>query len=348
MQAIRLHCQTTGQLLSYAASHGLDVEALTAEFGLDTSAVGAAEVDIDFATRAQLFRVVGERLNDPEIGVSLAMAVAIGRNLDPGEFALRSPDLRTAAEMLMRASGLRSPLTRFAVAEHETAAVVTHWVHGDIDPGPEVGDFVIAYMVRVARLVTGKEFPLRYAWFMRSQPVSSKKMEALLGTRDLRYGCRDRGICFDASLLRTRGPSAPVGAAPPGEASTGWGTLPPTAPAPSVPVATRARAIIAARETVPSEDELAKSLRMSVRTLRRRLAAENTSFRYLREETLMRRAHRLLTHSHESVEQIAQSLGYKYATNLSRAFRRAYGLSPAQVRLATRPLVEGFVSTASA
>jgi AraC-like DNA-binding protein len=75
-------------------------------------------------------------------------------------------------------------------------------------------------------------------------------------------------------------------------------------------------------------DEVVRRLRLSPRTLVRRLAARGTSFRALLDGHHRRRAALLLGQPQLGVAEIAERLGYQDPTNFARACRRWFGLSP--------------------
>ena len=81
-----------------------------------------------------------------------------------------------------------------------------------------------------------------------------------------------------------------------------------------------------------SIEQVADRLHMSDRTLKRQLAAENTSFSTLVDEVRYRHATSLLSRTDYSLEQIADELGYSDVANFSRAFKRWSGRSPSSWR----------------
>lgn len=82
----------------------------------------------------------------------------------------------------------------------------------------------------------------------------------------------------------------------------------------------------------PTLESIARSNRVSPRTIDRHLRRENVSFRELVHQVRFERACDLLQNSPATVAQIAQRLGFSDAANFSRAFRRALGMSPAEYR----------------
>jgi len=80
-----------------------------------------------------------------------------------------------------------------------------------------------------------------------------------------------------------------------------------------------------------SIEELAAMLHMSSRTLRRKLAAEQQSYRALVEEAKLDMAKELLL-AGKSIEAIAERLNYSDPSNFGRAFKKKTGLSPTAFR----------------
>lgn len=90
-----------------------------------------------------------------------------------------------------------------------------------------------------------------------------------------------------------------------------------------------------------SEEDIARALFVSKRTLARRLDQEGTGYRQLRDQLFAELAARHLRESALSVEAIAALLGYHDSANFRRAFRRWYGQSPWQFRQAPRGYTGG-------
>ncbi|WP_083208608.1 AraC family transcriptional regulator [Mycobacterium malmoense] len=82
---------------------------------------------------------------------------------------------------------------------------------------------------------------------------------------------------------------------------------------------------------------VARQLAMSERTLRRRLAEENTTFRDLVEEVHRVLAEELLATGALSVEDVALRLGYAEATSFIAAFKRWTGTTPARHQRSVAP-----------
>jgi AraC-like DNA-binding protein len=83
---------------------------------------------------------------------------------------------------------------------------------------------------------------------------------------------------------------------------------------------------------MPDMDAVAKELHLTARTLRRRLGEEGTTFVALRDELRMMRAEQLLAGPRQSLDQIAEQLGYAGATSFVNAFKRCRGRTPHRFR----------------
>lgn len=83
---------------------------------------------------------------------------------------------------------------------------------------------------------------------------------------------------------------------------------------------------------LPPIAAVAHALGMSERTLRYRLAEQQTNFRTLRDQLRFEQASQLLLNSQDSIEQIAEKLHYNEGSAFAHAFMRWSGQSPNQYR----------------
>ncbi|MEC7815563.1 MAG: AraC family transcriptional regulator ligand-binding domain-containing protein [Pseudomonadota bacterium] len=83
---------------------------------------------------------------------------------------------------------------------------------------------------------------------------------------------------------------------------------------------------------LPSLEAMAERFFVSSRTLKRRLADRETSYREIVEAVLKDRAIQLLRYTNQSISEIAYELGYADLSNFSRAFRKWTGKSASEFR----------------
>ncbi|MDD0843926.1 AraC family transcriptional regulator [Pseudomonas sp. Gutcm_11s] len=96
-------------------------------------------------------------------------------------------------------------------------------------------------------------------------------------------------------------------------------------------LAGRIRALLLARPgRLPDMEQVAASLHMSSRTLRRRLDEDGSNFRLLLDEVRQALAEELLATGGLTLEEIAERLGYGEVSNFIHAFKRWKGVTPRQ------------------
>ncbi|WP_165857325.1 helix-turn-helix transcriptional regulator [Marinobacter sp. JSM 1782161] len=83
---------------------------------------------------------------------------------------------------------------------------------------------------------------------------------------------------------------------------------------------------------LPSLEAMAERFCVSSRTLKRRLADRDTTYREIVEAVLKDRAIQLLRYTNQSISEIAYELGYADLSNFSRAFRKWTGKSASEFR----------------
>lgn len=98
----------------------------------------------------------------------------------------------------------------------------------------------------------------------------------------------------------------------------------------------RALQLALQRDGPLSFNQVAVTLRMSPRTLKRRLAESGVRFSDLIEKARRERALLLLRSPELSLDEIADKLGYSTLSNFTRAFRRWTGLTPSVYRRRVR------------
>ena len=98
-------------------------------------------------------------------------------------------------------------------------------------------------------------------------------------------------------------------------------------------IAARVHAHLAAcTGTYPPAADVARTLGLAERSLRRALSAERTSYRSLLDAVRLEKSMELLADARLSIEQVAQRLGYSEPAAFIHAFKRWTGSSPAAFR----------------
>ncbi len=102
-------------------------------------------------------------------------------------------------------------------------------------------------------------------------------------------------------------------------------------------IAGRVREVLLYNQAQPTSfDAVARRLKMSARTLKRRLREEGTSYRKVAEELRTQLAIKYLRDTELTLEDIASSLGFRDSTSFRHAFRRWTKKTPGGFRPASR------------
>lgn len=101
----------------------------------------------------------------------------------------------------------------------------------------------------------------------------------------------------------------------------------------SKPVSDQVRTLLLTRpQGGVTEEEVARAMFVSKRTLARRLQQEGSGYRQIRDEVLCELASQFLRQTNRSVESVSASLGYHDSAAFRKAFRRWTGRTPSQFR----------------
>lgn len=82
----------------------------------------------------------------------------------------------------------------------------------------------------------------------------------------------------------------------------------------------------------PKAEDMARQLAMSPRTLYRRLGEKDTSYQTILDEVREDLAKSYLAHTHLSIDQISDLIGFTETTTFRRAFKKWAGVSPSEYR----------------
>ena len=85
-------------------------------------------------------------------------------------------------------------------------------------------------------------------------------------------------------------------------------------------------------DSMPSADQVAEKLNMSVTTLRRQLQKEGTSYQKLKDECRMEAAFHYLNYAELSNNDIAEKLGFDEPSAFFRSFKKWTGMTPGEYR----------------
>ena len=273
--------------------------------------------------------------NDPDLGLHAALAYEVG-DYDVAEYcAAASPTVRGALEAICRYSRLLSDVARHSFEVDGDRARLCF--DSDI-PLPRASiDYTTGMVFTSSKnWLAGTEIiHERVIWFQYDEPADTSTHRLVFEDTPIVFGAPRNAIQFRASDLELPIPSAnpklhrilqahaeaALGERPSDQSTT-----------------RRVRELIV--ETLPcgttSIEEIASQLEVSRRTLLRRLAAEDTTFKDLLDDTRRGLAMEYLSDGALGASEVALLLGYSQPTAFHRAFKRWTGLTPEGYRRGER------------
>ena len=188
----------------------------------------------------------------------------------------------------------------------------------------------IANLVTVARDLYVVQSMLRSISFRFPAPADVEPYERLLGLKPI-FGAQSNVVALDRDLIERPLPQANelTLSAAVDQCRT---LLERRRVRTGLASTVRNRLVMSPTQMLTMES-VASDLCMTVRTLRRRLTEEGTTFAELRDEVRMALADEFLAGPRLSIEQIAERLGYAQTSNFISAFKRWRGRTPHASRL---------------
>ena len=243
-----------------------------------------------------------------------------------------APTLRESIRILQRFSKLCSDAIEVVVVEHE--ARVSIQLRGQAAVPRAFTDFLLATWYRnllQPHLGSGAALECCFSY---APPVSIAVHQSVFGSSKLTFDAAFDGFTFadrilDHQLLSADGTLHDL--------HCGQLAMVECSIAHQQSLARCVRDMIAAEigRARPSSHVVARKLRLSRRTLVRRLASEGTSFTLILDELRWRRALQLMENEQLSLQNIAEELGFSHVQAFHRSFKRWTGSTPARYRVMT-------------
>jgi AraC-like DNA-binding protein len=302
---------------------GLDVDEWVPALvdGVRDPFVGGSDVDESLNRAA-------DRLGDAALGITLARRIPIGALglLDYG--LCTSASLRDALGTVARHYGIATQRVRLTLVETDGRAVLSFERDPAIEHSRHWIEFSFAIFAERMRSTLGHPVVFDEVAFVHAAPEPPAGHEEFFGARVLFSQTGDR-LGFPAELL-----DMPLRTASRSLAGLLADRFREIEPAAEDPFLARARRVVV--ELLDQGDvglaAAAVGLRVSARTLQRRLASLGTSHRGLLDEVRRERSLHLLGEKQLSVAEVAARLGFSETSAFFRAFRRWTGTSPQSFR----------------
>lgn len=308
-----------------AAEFGMASATALAGTGIDESALSDPAAEITAAQEAHLIATLTAALPETA-GLAAGVRYRLATYGIWGFALLSSRTIRESHEVAMRFLDLSYALTR--VSAQVGGGELTLFFD-DLELPEPVRRFVLlrdtSAAVQIWRETLGRDVVPRRVALRVPEPEEAGPYESVFGLRP-EFAAPRSLVSFDERLLDQ--------------------PLPQAAPLTAAACEAQCRELLERRQArkgmsgrvgdlllrepqhMPGQEEVAAALHISVRTLRRHLDEEGTSFRAVVEQTRALLAEELLATAGLSVEQVAQRLGYSEASSFVHAFRRWRGVTP--------------------
>jgi AraC-like DNA-binding protein len=192
-------------------------------------------------------------------------------------------------------------------------------------------DYLLMATLRLLRRTIGTRFRLQAVHVPHSGAADHPELTEAFGCQ-VRGGAADCRLVFPVGALRAPSRLAnPLIATQLEKFAAGLNANLHAPTALRGRVADAARALVASGRR-PDRKQVAHRLNLSHRTLHRRLSAEGTNFKALRDKVLREIVEALLTNPELTVGTIGLSVGFADTAAFSRAFKRWSGRSPGEHR----------------
>ncbi|MFO0745589.1 MAG: AraC family transcriptional regulator [Myxococcota bacterium] len=336
--SIEMSARIGAMIVHSAAASGADPRALEAATGFRAASAEDPDLRIGIALESALWSEAERLTGDVDFGLHTAERIQPGA-FDVLDYAVRTaPTLAAALERLARYNRLEHDVAEFAMVDLADPPR-TRVVHGfgAGRPGQAIGqhrhsiEFTLASLVVIGTQLAGRRLVPLAVELHHPRPPSSAEHERV-------FGCKPRFAAPENALeLAAADLAAPVPAADPRL----WRVIERHAeallaarPAPAQSMAARvAREVTAALgEGAPTLAAIAQRMRMSERSLQRRLKDEGVSFDGLVEGLRRELALSYLADPKVAISEVAYLLGYSEPSAFHRAFKRWTGTTPGEVR----------------
>jgi AraC-like DNA-binding protein len=317
-------------------ARGVETSSLLARHQIAPTLLDDAEARIPIESAYGLIGDAIRILDEPDFGLLSAEKSPVGV-LGVSDYAVAASD--TLGEAYVRRSRLHRLVSDLGYVELTQEGERARLILRIAPTMPDrirrhVAEGRLAYWLRLGRELTGVAWNPRSVRFCHPAPASLDNHHRLLGAQVL-FGESTDEIEFDRSLL-----ALPIRSADPRLAAIldqyAKEILERLPEANDLLARVRQILVRLATGGQPTLSQVARDLRVTSRTLQRRLAERDISFRRIVDESRRELAMRYVLRDDLSVTDVGRLLGFESAPSFQRAFRRWTGTSPGEYRSARK------------
>lgn len=312
-----------------ARSLGLDPARLLPEAGLDPSDLSVPDRWIPAAAVAWLLHSSAVASRHADFAVRLAELRRLS-TLGPLSVVLREePDLRSALQLLLRYEHSYNEALRMRLDESEEIATLRLWFEfGEPAPTEQALALGVAALHGIVRECVGPAWRPLAVCFQHPAPTDLETLHRVFGP-GLQFGHDFTGLVFYASDLAAANSLADPLMRPYAQRFLDTVVSPRGQTS-----AERVRDLVELFLPLGkcSMDQIARTLDVDRRTLRRHLANDGESFSSILHSTRAGLAERYLANDRYSMTDVTFQLGFAAPSAFSRWFHQRFGVSPSEWR----------------
>ena len=308
---------------------GLSTAVVLRQAGLPLGLFDQEKILVTTDEMFALYRGISEISRDPAIGIKLGTEERVERYDPIAIAALYTRSFRDALQRLARYKQLTCPEEIHVVERRDECVVQFIWLLADQEEPSLLIDACFAWVVAIGRRGTGLPVNPKRIEFQRAE--MHRKMHEAHFRCPVKFKAKHNVLVFskadvDRPFL-THNADLLAMVAPQLEAELTQQLAQKTV---GEQVKGILKKLLAGQR--PALQDVARELRMSTRTLQRRLTDEDATFQQLMEDARRELAQHYLLHSSLELNQTAYLLGYEDANSFFRAFHNWEGTSPGEWR----------------
>ena len=314
--------------------NGLDGNALLREAGIEPFALDDDSARVPTHAISRLWALAVDQSGDQALGVKAASVLFPAQYGVVGYTMMSSPSLRVGVERLIRYLRLVSDAAEIRLEDVPGGGRVVLRLMDGLHPVPRQRvEYAIVMLLSLCRWVVGGDLIPAAASFTYPPPTDRAAYDTVLCC-PIQFDSTNESFTIPAGCLDAPLPTAVPALAAMHErlAHNGLDRL----DGPDIGVRVQDAIQKRLRDAAPLRAQIAADLKLSDRTLQRRLAAAGTTFDALVNKTRRELAEQYLTEQRSSPLQIAFLLGYADQRSFFRACSRWFGKTPKQWRDSNR------------
>ena len=323
------------QIVFGAASLGANQQQLLKEVGLSTEDLMQSDQKLEWQKGIEVWKVALSATGDPFLGLRIGQQTTTAMSGLVGHIMERSQTLFEAAQVLQNHLKLVNEMFLFRAQIESSYFILTIepidlWKLSSPETARQAVDLSFSSILHIARLLTAKAvFPLRVE-FTANHPQNIAPYQAVFQT-ELKFNQAQNRLLFKAqdAMVPIISYNPEILGVLRKIASEKLQELDHCL---SQSAAVEKWIAENWQKGLPTIQELAISMNVSIRTLQRRLKEEGASFQGILEKVHQQISLSLLENTGLTVNEIAFKLGYADPHAFRRAFKRWTGKNPLAVR----------------